>query len=56
MLAQRSVPPGLRVIGEAEGLPPLPEMEIGILRNPQAANSAVDRLYEFLRRDLTQQS
>ncbi|CAN7212145.1 LysR substrate-binding domain-containing protein [Aminobacter sp. LjRoot7] len=55
-LAQRSVPSGLRVIGEAEGLPPLPEMEIGILRNPQTANSAVDRLYEFLRRDLTQQS
>lgn len=55
-LAQRSVPPSLRIIGEAEGLPPLPEMEIGILRNPQAGNSAVERLYEFLRRDLTQQS
>lgn len=55
-LAQRSVPPSLRVIGKAEGLPPLPEMEIGILRNPQTGNSAVERLYEFLRRDLTQQS
>lgn len=55
-LAQRSVPPSLRIIGENEGLPPLPEMEIGILRNPQTGNSAVDRLHDFLRRDLTQQA
>lgn len=55
-LAQRSVPPSLRIIGENEGLPALPEMEIGILRNPQSANAAVERLYDFLRRDLTQQS
>ncbi|MBT1156627.1 LysR family transcriptional regulator [Aminobacter anthyllidis] len=55
-LAQRSVPPSLRIIGENEGLPPLPDMEIGILRNPQTVNPAVERLYDFLRRDLAQQA
>jgi len=34
-----SVPPTLRVIGEAEGLPPLPDLEIGILRNPHATEA-----------------
>lgn len=54
-LAQQSVPPSLRIIGENEGLPPLPDLEIGILRNPQSTHAAVERLNEFLRRDLAQQ-
>lgn len=53
-LAQLSVPPSLRIIGENEGLPPLPDLEIGIMRNPLSATPAVERLNEFLRRDLTQ--
>lgn len=55
-LAQCSVPLSLRVIGKDEGLPPLPDLEIGILRNPAADNAAVDRMNDFLRRDLTQRS
>ncbi|RWD67432.1 LysR substrate-binding domain-containing protein [Mesorhizobium sp.] len=55
-LAQRSVPPSLRIIGANEGLPALPDLEIGILRNPLSTTPAVDRLHDFLRRDLAQQA
>ena len=55
-LAQRSVPPSLRIIGGNEGLPVLPDLEIGILRNPLSSTPAVDRLHDFLRRDLAQQA
>lgn len=55
-LAQRSVPPSLRIIGGNEGLPALPDLEIGILRNPLSTAPAVDRLHDFLRRDLAQQT
>ena len=55
-LAQRSVPPSLRIIGGNEGLPVLPDLEIGILRNPMSTTPAVDRLHDFLRRDLAQQA
>lgn len=55
-LAQRSVPPSLRIIGGNEGLPVLPDLEIGILRNPVSTTPAVDRLHDFLRRDLAQQA
>jgi DNA-binding transcriptional LysR family regulator len=55
-LAQRSVPPSLRVIGSNEGLPVLPDLEIGILRNPLSTTAAVDRLHDFLHRDLAQQA
>ena len=55
-LAQRSVHPSLRIIGGNEGLPVLPDLEIGILRNPLSSTPAVDRLHDFLRRDLAQQA
>ena len=55
-LAQRSVPPSLRIIGGNEGLPVLPDLEIGILRNPLSSTPAVDRLHDFLRRDIAQQA
>lgn len=55
-LAQRSVPPSLRIIGTHEGLPVLPNLEIGILRNPLSTTPAVERLNDFLRRDLVQQA
>ncbi|MGY3332910.1 DNA-binding transcriptional LysR family regulator [Mesorhizobium sp. USDA 4775] len=55
-LAQRSVPPSLRIIGGNEGLPVLPDLEIGILRNPLSSTPAVDRLHDFLPRDLAQQA
>ncbi|MBN8939215.1 MAG: LysR family transcriptional regulator [Rhizobiales bacterium] len=52
-LAACSVPPSLRIIGENEGLPPLDDLEIGILRSPAPATAAVERLNDFLRRDLS---
>jgi DNA-binding transcriptional LysR family regulator len=55
-LAQRSVPQSLRIIGANEGLPALPDLEVGILRNPLSTTPAVDRLHDFLRRDLSQQA
>jgi DNA-binding transcriptional LysR family regulator len=55
-LAQRSVPQSLRIIGPNEGLPALPDLEVGILRNPLSTTPAVDRLHDFLRRDLAQQA
>jgi len=55
-LAQRSVPQSLRIIGANEGLPALPDLEVGILRNPLSTTPAVDRLHDFLRRDLAQQA
>jgi len=51
-LALCSVPPSLTIIGEKEGLPPLHDLEIGILRSPTGENAAVAHLYDALRRDL----
>lgn len=48
-----SVPDSVRIIGESEGLPPLDDLEIGIVRNPASDGAAVDRLFESLRRDLS---
>lgn len=48
-----SVPDSVRIIGESEGLPPLNDLEIGIVRNPASDGAAVDRLFESLRRDLS---
>lgn len=51
-LARCSVPPSLKIIAEAEGLPPIAGLEIGILRSAAAAGVAVDRLHDALSRDL----
>ncbi|HWK44118.1 MAG TPA: LysR substrate-binding domain-containing protein [Stellaceae bacterium] len=49
-LAECGLPPGLRIIGRKEGLPPLRDLEIGLMRSPlTASSSAVNRLDEFLR-------
>lgn len=52
-LARCSVPPSLTIIGESEGLPPLQDLEIGILRSSAGKSTAVQHLYDALRRDLT---
>ncbi|TIS88507.1 LysR family transcriptional regulator [Mesorhizobium sp.] len=52
-LALCSVPDSLRIVGENEGLPMLHDLEIGIIRNPLSDGTAVDRLHETLRRDLS---
>jgi DNA-binding transcriptional LysR family regulator len=54
-LARCSVPPALRIIGEAEGLPALEDLELGLLGNPAANTPAIERLAQFLRRELAQQ-
>lgn len=54
-LAMGSVPPTLRVIGEQEGLPPLGDLELSIMHDPLSTSVAVERMMEFLRRDLMQQ-
>ncbi|MFN4142213.1 LysR substrate-binding domain-containing protein [Aestuariivirga sp.] len=38
------VRPGMRILGEKEGFPPLGHFEIGLLRKPGRASSAVDAL------------
>ena len=49
-MARCSVPPSLRIIGTKEGLPPLRELEIGLMHSPLASSSnATNRLGEFLR-------
>ncbi|MGD9509197.1 MAG: LysR substrate-binding domain-containing protein [Geminicoccaceae bacterium] len=51
-LAQCSVPPSLTIIGEKEGLPPLQDLEIAILRSSTGENAAAEHLHDALRRDL----
>jgi DNA-binding transcriptional LysR family regulator len=47
VLTQCSVPTELKLLGEKEGFPPLPAMEVELIKNPRAAsNSAVDAMYE----------
>lgn len=51
-LAASSVPPTLRVIGEAEGLPAMQPLEISLIHQPASDTAAVSRLDEFLRKAL----
>ncbi|HNK18591.1 MAG TPA: LysR substrate-binding domain-containing protein, partial [Piscinibacter sp.] len=47
VLTRCSVPPGLVVLGEKQGLPPLSTMEVAVLRSKASAHSAaVDALHE----------
>lgn len=55
-LALCSVPPSLRIIGADEGLAPMDDLEISILRNPLSTGPAVERLHDFLQRALAQKS
>ncbi|WP_431712731.1 LysR substrate-binding domain-containing protein [Serratia marcescens] len=52
-LAKCSVPPSLCIIGVNEGLPPLNDLEVSILRKSGKSDSATDCLYNFLYRSLT---
>ena len=53
-LARCSVPPGLRIIGAAQGLPALRDLELGLLGHPAQSAPAILRLAQFLRRELAQ--
>lgn len=52
-MALCSVPPALQVIGAEQGLPPLNDLEIAMVRNRTADAVAVDCLESFLRRNLS---
>jgi len=52
-LAMCSVPASLRIIGEAEGLPPIKDLEIGVVRNRLSNQPAAEQLYQVLVRDLS---
>ena len=55
-LPRCSVPPSLRIVGEHEGLPPIRELEMSVLRNPASTSRAAQRLHDFLMRELSRQS
>lgn len=51
-IARCAVPPSLQVMGDAEGLPPLPHLEVGLLRSPKADGFAVEALDKAIRQQL----
>ncbi|MDR3672211.1 MAG: LysR substrate-binding domain-containing protein [Holophaga sp.] len=51
-LARCSVPPALRIIGEAQGLPALRDLELGLLGDSTESAPAIRRLAQFLRQEL----
>jgi len=53
-LARCSVPPTLRIIGEAQGLPTPRDLELGLLGDKTESTPAIKRLAQFLRRELAQ--
>lgn len=53
-IALCSVPPTLMIVGEREGLPPLQALELSVVPHPTSHSAAIDRLADFLRRDLAQ--
>lgn len=55
VLTRCSVPPGLLVLGEKQGLPPLPAMEVALLRSAASrAEPAVDALHTLALQTLAQ--
>lgn len=48
VLPRDMIPPDLKVLGEAEGLPPLEDAEIALLKSRTAVPLAADRLAEFI--------
>jgi hypothetical protein len=53
-LARCCVPASLRIIGEAQGLPALRDLELGLLGDSVESAPAIQRLAQFLRRSLAQ--
>lgn len=48
VMAQTLVPPNWRVLGAAEGLPALPQVEVGLYRAPGATSEPAARLSQYL--------
>jgi DNA-binding transcriptional LysR family regulator len=51
-LAEASLPPGLAILGEAEGLPPLPMFDLSLVPERPDRNRAATQLHAFLSREL----
>lgn len=51
-VARCSVPSSLQVVGDVEGLPPIPHLEIGILRSPKTQGTAATALEATIRQEL----
>lgn len=51
-LVDSCVPPGLVRLGEAEGLPPLPVLDLSLVAHGGAASPVADHLGDFLSREL----
>lgn len=49
MLARDTLEADMQILGEAEGFPPLPASYLTLIRNPQAASPALDRMIEAIR-------
>jgi hypothetical protein len=46
VMSQCCVPPSLKILDSRQGLPPLPKMEVALIRSKDSARSlAVDMLY-----------
>lgn len=53
VLTRCCVPPGLQILGEKQGLPPLPEMQVALLRSSASRrDAAVEALHELTLRTL----
>lgn len=51
-LVESCLPPGLARLGEAEGLPPLPILDLSLIPGPGEPSAVAVRLAEFLTREL----
>lgn len=54
-LVEACVPPGLKVLGDAEGLPPLPMFDLSLVHGPEEPSNLVARLHDFLLRELSRE-
>ena len=56
VLPESALRPGMRVLGEREGLPRLPMVEIGLMRSREPPNSVVEALIGHVVSSLDNQS
>ncbi|MEQ8654934.1 MAG: LysR substrate-binding domain-containing protein [Kiloniellales bacterium] len=49
MLAHDTLEADMQILGEADGFPPLPASTLTLIRNPQSASPALDRMVEAIR-------
>lgn len=52
-LARCSVPPSLSIVGDREGLPPLRDLDVGMLRSSSSDHAPVEHLQQMIRQQLS---